>query len=110
MRGQFGNIPRTEANYRAVAPQQTTENMAQAQSEERRFSYAPAPKTEKRDTAKPQAEMKKDAQTAQNDTRTQRRFSYEPGTTTNYGGMRSRQNSLPMYTLPRTDSRKLGGG
>lgn len=101
MRGEFGTTSRSPVAstpiYRSAPPvvaqsQPAPNTVAQAPTEERRFSYEPA---------KP-AEKKADATV-----RTNRRFSYEPGYSS---GSMSRSSSRPLYELPKTDSRRFGGG
>ena len=114
-RGDYGQMSRNQSRpmYQATAPTQ-----------QRSFSYEPAPATaqpsqptggcgygnaESGKTIASSQPANPQGGVAQRDTRTYRSYSYEPGTTSS-GTMRNRSNSTPLYALPKSDPRKVGGG
>ncbi len=110
-RGDYGQMSRSQSRptYRYMAP-----------SPQRSFSYEPAQAATQSsqpstgcgcgDTASVNAANNSapHASVAQRGTQTYRAYSYEPGMTT--GSMGSRSGSTPLWALPKTDSRKFGGG
>jgi len=115
-RGDFGNSSRMESRsmYQSPAPtivqrDAAPSRIAQAPSERQSFSYEPS----QRATDSQKVESKKlnpPSGQAQRETRTYRSFSYEPNYQSS-GSLRNRSGSqTPVYALPRTDGRKLGGG
>jgi hypothetical protein len=112
-RGEFGTSSRMETRsmYRSSAPiivqrDIAPTRVAQTPSERQSFSYEPSQRVTDSNkaesgTANPPSGM------AQRETRTYRSFSYEPSY---QPSMRGRSGSqTPVYALPRTDGRKLGG-
>jgi hypothetical protein len=112
-RGEFGNTSRMDSRsmYRAPSPMimQRNDAIAQAPSARRSFSYEPSQgvvDSKNGDSKK----SNPSAGTAQREIRTYRSFSYEPNNESS-GTVRNRSGSrTPIYALPRTDGRKLGGG
>ena len=107
-RGEFGTT-RNESRSNAVMYRAAPQAVAQAPTTERRFSYEPsqaAPGSGCPTTAQNSASSNS---TAQRSVET-RRFSYEPNLGDSGFSVRSQGSSqLPLYALPRTDGRKLGG-
>jgi hypothetical protein len=115
-RGDYGQMSRSQSvpSYRVTAP-----------SQQRSFSYQPVPTPTTDQPSQPSGDCgcgnadsgKAGASNqatapqggvAQRGTQTYRAYSYEPGMSS--GTLRSRSNSTPLYLLPKTDSRRLGGG
>jgi hypothetical protein len=110
-RGDYGQMSRSQSRsmYQATAPTQ-----------QRSFSYEPAPTAAKpsqpangnADNGKTNASNQPaspQGTVAQRGTQTYRAYSYEPGAGTSSGTMRSRSGSTPLWALPKNDSRKFGG-
>lgn len=112
MRGEFGQTSRRATEYRPMyrASAPTLAQQQPAPNAEQRFSYEPRQIAgDSRSSASDSANKNAPNATAQRDTRTYRSFSYEPGTAPS-AAMRSRSNSTPLYALPKSDPRKVGGG
>ncbi len=111
MRGDYGQMMRSQSQpmYRATAPTQ-----------QRSFSYEPAPVTaqpsqpangnmESGKTDASNQPASPQGSVAQRNTQTYRAYSYEPNAGTSNGMMRNRSGSTPLWALPKSDSRKFGG-
>jgi hypothetical protein len=98
-RGDYGQMlgRSVSPTYRATAPIQA-----------RSFSYEPAPgNADSGKTAATKQPTAPRGSVARKDTKNNRTYSYEPGPET--GTMRSRSGTTPLWTLPKSDSRKFGG-
>lgn len=109
---------RSQSMYRSTAPvivrsESAPSAVAQAPTEERRFSYEPSQRVQAGRPCPEVVVTEPAPATAERPTQTYRRFSYEPGiersaepSVRTYSRPMRRSSPTPAYLLPKTDPRK----